>query len=849
MSYPDRKGKMITAWNGIEFDSLEYNRCERINPTSVKELESFLQTWLYFGLLFEIGAGFHASIAEGQSETPAPDLMEFLDKMYDDMVFQEGNDSFVKLSSEYLDSFFEKALSQVSQDAPATTKRRYFDHIILCLTYAHPMITASVPKTFNHAVRYSIAALGELITYAMNFLANRFEIPMTFGRSWSNGFFNEEMRRSMRDHGWCPSDIARTENKYNSIQTLYTARMLDKSQPPRDHSRCTDSGCKLYQIDMHAGKYEVGHQLEGCSCDLLEVSSEELTKILKKGDRYPLLRLKGNLDNLTAELVECTEDTPYVAISHVWADGLGNPHANSLHRCKLIHLRELVSALGTGDASNSEAIPLIWLDTLCCPAENGEGKQAAIEKIRLVYRAKHVLVLDSGLMAYDAQPQDVSEQATRIFTSSWMRRLWTLQEGALAQSLYFQFADKAVDIQGLINAFFQIYTSGSMRHRAAWQDTWKETQGLLAFFNKDLAPTLSILDESLKYRSVSVSTDEPLCIGTLMSLDLPSILNVKPEGDRMKKAWELMAAKVGGIPSQVIFFEETRIDSPGWRWAPQTLLEMKKGIHDFSSRMLRWSDRQLGAITPWGLRVQYPGYRLYTIKHDDDGRPQNPWPGFKRIPEAYIEFRDVDTGNWFRIFDKGIAFISQHETEEERKAHDKLGLFPLHDVVNTDKSVMIMNSVGGAWEAVFATVTDEGKPAEDGIPVTTQRFIGIQSMLPDDGYIYTTIRRVALELRTDPMTDQHLELYNRLSQELGESGSGSETLVENEELKASIKGLKEKMKAMMKDVVDNDQRFVAGVTTNFGPDFLATIWVLIYEFFHHDYVGEKIEPEQVWYVD
>jgi hypothetical protein len=388
-----------------------------------------------------------------------------------------------------------------------------------------------------------------------------------------------------------------------------------------------------------------------------------------------------------------------------------------------------------------------------------------------------------------------------------------------------------------------------VRHRAVWQDAWKEYLGLASFFGENLTPTITHLDEALKYRSVSVSTDEPLCIGTLLSLDLHSILNVKAEGDRMQKVWELIAAKEGGIPSQVIFFEEPRIDSHGWRWAPQSLLEMKKGIHDFTTRILRWSEPQLGAITSQGLRVQYPGYRLSVIKQYDDGRPRNPWPGFKRIPESYIEFRDVKTGNWFRISDKGNAFISQNQTDEEKKAFDKLSLFPLHDIANSDRSILIVNSVGDILEGLFATVADEDRLKEDGIPVKTERFIMIQSLHPDDGYIYTTVRRLALELRTDPMTDQHLELYDRLSQELGKSTDERQSLDENEDLKASIKALKEKMKSMMKEVVDNDQRFVTAVSTNFGSDFLDFMWVLIYEFFHHDFVGEKIDADQVWYVD
>ena len=126
--------------------------------------------------------------------------------------------------------------------------------------------------------------------------------------------------------------------------------------------------------------------------------------------------------------------------------GLGNPKANSLHWCKLFHLRAHVNALHHSEQqgnSDTSASSLIWLDTLYCPAENGAGKDMAIEKIRLVYqRAKHVLVLYASLMAYDSGNLDITEQIMRIFTSSWFRRLWTLQEGALAESLYFQFADR-----------------------------------------------------------------------------------------------------------------------------------------------------------------------------------------------------------------------------------------------------------------------------------------------------------------------------------------------------------------------------------------------------------------------
>ena len=306
-----------------------------------------------------------------------------------------------------------------------------------------------------------------------------------------------------------------------------------------------------------------------------------------------------------------------MAISHVWADGLGNPHANSLHRCKLVHLQELVTAMHSdpnpGESSNA---PLIWLDTLCCPAKDGEGKQKAIEKIRLVYqRAEHVLILDSDLMAYESKSQEVHEKVVRIFTSGWVRRLWTLQEGSLAKSLYFQFADEAISLRALTQRLLELYAS--IRYQVFTLDATQEIFRLDAFFRSDQHdvpggwPNLIILDQALQFRSVSVATDEALCIGTLMSLDLAAVLAVRPKEDRMQKVWELLALKYGGISADLIFFEEDRIDAPGWRWAPKSLLSVQKSIQQANVRMLRWTGSQLGQPTASGLRGSISWFRNF----------------------------------------------------------------------------------------------------------------------------------------------------------------------------------------------------------------------------------------------
>jgi hypothetical protein len=282
-----------------------------------------------------------------------------------------------------------------------------------------------------------------------------------------------------------------------------------------------------------------------------------------------------------------------------------------------------------------------------------------------------------------------------------MRRLWTLKEGALAQSLYFQFADEAVSFTRLA-AQMMASVKVSMRHLAIFPDFAREFQSLSSFFLPSVTapagdnPDLSTLDHALNFRNVSVATDEALCIGTLMSLDLHEILQVMPKENRMQKVWELIALKKSGIPAEVIFLEDKRIEAEGWRWAPKSLLHVKKGVQKTVTRMLCWKPSQMGEIDARGLRVQYPGYRITKRVEYGDRRPPNPWPGMPRVPEKWLQFRDAKTKRWHRINDNKVAVLSQSWTmDEQRHKYNELGLFPLHDLADTGKSVLIMNSKEG----------------------------------------------------------------------------------------------------------------------------------------------------------
>jgi hypothetical protein len=244
---------------------------------------------------------------------------------------------------------------------------------------------------------------------------------------WGGEFLTAEVEKEMLAVGWCPSDIESVKLKYNSLQTLYILSKMNRLNSARGHISCDRHQCLLYQIDDN---YKVAHVQERCRCSMLFVDLGAVIAALEKPNVIPLLKFLpgGGTEQLKVEVVESSSDTVYVAISHVWADGLGNPKANHLPRCQLARLKMMINALDVTSDERTSTGTLLWIDTLCCPAQRGEAKNKALEKIPKVYKdAKHVLVLDSWLYSVASAQLHPSEILLRIFNSSWMRRLWTLQ--------------------------------------------------------------------------------------------------------------------------------------------------------------------------------------------------------------------------------------------------------------------------------------------------------------------------------------------------------------------------------------------------------------------------------------
>lgn len=150
-------------------------------------------------------------------------------------------------------------------------------------------------------------------------------------------------------NNWCPSHIRRLV----AAQRLEHFRLLANIHPLRadlDHASCWDSpSCAAFARLTGDGKPK--HVKESCKCSDISVDYSELISILKTGALVVIdvIETEGSdvetAQELTLKIRKRTLEDKYVAISHVWSDGLGNSDQNSIPNCQLSRLLENVREL------------------------------------------------------------------------------------------------------------------------------------------------------------------------------------------------------------------------------------------------------------------------------------------------------------------------------------------------------------------------------------------------------------------------------------------------------------------------------------------------------------------------
>lgn len=573
LEYPRRQGlpRLEVDWLG----SLSLVNQWYLKAIPPAESESFLQNWLFFGLLHEILGDSYCH-------------EDFVTTAEDD----KGKRTII--TTAVLVSRLEKWEKTIRQDEGP--RMAVYEHVAQCLELAYACLKVCCPA-FDNDLKFHLASVAEILAWAASKACNvawtesprRSQIPLIWGDPIDEDFVRLIL---LERSNCCRGQMKMLRETFRSPQALaFVASCFQDDTDRSQHASCDEICCRA---GNSAGDLP-HHVNDSCKCQPIHVDEAELVACLEKENCLPLLRLREEQDSdeITVEVVESTKDTRYVALSHVWADGLGNPQATALPRCQLFRLKALVNKLDRDvtrnwwDRPESPSEMLLWCDTLCCPVAPPEWKNMALAKMYRTYdEASEVLVLDQSLICRRVGEMRPDEACLRIAASRWMTRLWTLQEGALPsrkKNLWFQFNKTAFHVRTLYGVL-QNFETTDIRMRSVTHGIRRRFHTFMALFHvtdaERLGADLQNIMRGLMYRSVTVSSDEPLLIANLLALDLTAILESKP-AERMQALWRTMSSSPFGIDKGLLFQLGPRMKEPGFRWAPSSLLSID---HHFFSR-------------------------------------------------------------------------------------------------------------------------------------------------------------------------------------------------------------------------------------------------------------------------
>lgn len=210
-------------------------------------------------------------------------------------------------------------------------------------------------------------------------------------------------------------------------------------------------------------------------------------------------------------------------------------------------------------------------------------------------------------------------------------------------------------------------------------------------------PELLILQRAIHFRTVSVPSDEPLCIAVLMSLKIDGLVLITDGEERMARVWAALAERLGGIATALVFFLDETLSIKGWRWAPKSLLGGvgKDYPLDMDSRSLRFGvgipviPTSIGKPTPRGLRIQAQGGYL-TIAPIRQGLDLQPWHGVtKRAVEPHVLVYRESAKTWYRLADWHRSYKLRNWSDDERQAYDEEHPYPLLKCIRSNSAALI----------------------------------------------------------------------------------------------------------------------------------------------------------------
>ena len=367
-----------------------------------------VQTLLYFGLLNKV-----------------------LGPIAQEQYLKRDSDGRSILTTKHLEHDTKTRFKTLKKLKPATKRKEILAEIHNSILEVRnivekPPFSSQIATILSPDFILAIQVLGSSLTYAVFRFAQDSGI-MTGGdrhSQWrvfwapNNAWASDKMLQK----GWCPYEVERFSRIFSPL-TQITALGLQPAASGLDHSICTAFVCEANNVK---GVYVPSHTLEcatasssgqSASCTFENSHIEEVIRILLEGG-LPLIEIRrsssGRERALELRPVRYRPGKRFVAISHVWSDGMGNKEKNEMRSCQLARIWEKArlllrdnaqitlssdnrvnffvlgwayavhSARNLLDVGDGESVA-VWMDTLCIPLGPYEMRSRAIKGMRGAY--------------------------------------------------------------------------------------------------------------------------------------------------------------------------------------------------------------------------------------------------------------------------------------------------------------------------------------------------------------------------------------------------------------------------------------------------------------------------------
>ena len=140
--------------------------------------------------------------------------------------------------------------------------------------------------------------------------------------------------RNMRlqGRGWCPFLLKYCEAD-SHVSVLDWLDGSERHSPSGGHADCTGSACVRNNIDTDTCRMQ--HLRDDCQCSIVKPDFDSVINTINC-DQIPVFEIKEELDSISLKVSSRSSALPgdYVAIFHVWVDGVGSTTEAGIFACQ-----------------------------------------------------------------------------------------------------------------------------------------------------------------------------------------------------------------------------------------------------------------------------------------------------------------------------------------------------------------------------------------------------------------------------------------------------------------------------------------------------------------------------------